>query len=116
MTNNTDSLLRDHMTQEEAYQKDVGASLRDTAASLATVATRLEYNERAHAALLTGLSKLDGKLDDHEVRLVSIERSVVQAATVAKWFFGGGFVAACAAAYTAIQLLNSLNAMLGRIK
>ena len=105
--------LDDHMANEEEFQREVAGSLKETAVAMATVASRLEYNEKAHHALLGGLSELDGKLDDYERRLISIECSVAQAATVAKWFFGGGFVAAIGALLAVLHLVQQLHTIIG---
>jgi hypothetical protein len=52
------------------------------------------------------------RVDDHEKRIMSVERSVAQAAGVAKWFFGGGIVAACASTYFLFRLVEMIGAIL----
>lgn len=101
-----------HMTEEETFQRAVSESLKETAVALATVAARLEAYEENGKRLATGVEKIDGRMDDHERRLSEVERSVSQAATVAKWFFGGGFVAACASAYFLSKLVGTLGEIL----
>jgi len=104
--------LADHMDKEEAFQLAISQSLKETAVSLAVVAQRLETNEKLHEITTDGIDKLDGKLDDHEKRIGSVEHSVAQAATVAKWFFGGGFVACCGSAYFLWRMVETLGLIL----
>lgn len=107
--------LERHMSDEESFQREVASSLKETAVALATVAVRLQAHEENGKRLADGVEKIDGRIDEHEKRLSELERSVQQAATVAKWFFGGGFVAACASAYFLYQLVHGLGTLLKEV-
>ena len=104
--------LNQHMAVEEAFQREVAESLKDPAVALATVATRLENHEKTSERLLLGVERMDSRLDGHEQRLLDVERSMSQAATVLKWFGGGGFLAMCASAYFLFRLVATLGEIL----
>jgi hypothetical protein len=103
---NGDLLAR--LRTEDSIQE----ALRETAVMLGNVATRMEQSEKIQERFAASMEKRDARDDDHEKRIVELERSVKMAANVVKWFCGGGFLAFLAFAYAVLKLVDPIKTFL----
>lgn len=116
MTTETEQLLTQHMADVEQFQSEMADHLRQTAITLERVSVILEKNEQSHAALVEKVERIEEHVLHPENglhhRVVRLEESVTRAANIAKWFFGGGLIAAGTSAYMLSKLVDSLGQLM----
>jgi uncharacterized protein Yka (UPF0111/DUF47 family) len=88
--------------------------------TLERVTLLLEQNKQAHDVLSQSVKELREGISDPDSglqqRVRRLEDNMDRVAVLAKWFFGGGFIAAVASAYFFIQFINQLGEFLEKTK
>lgn len=86
------------------------------AVTLERVTLLLEQNKQAHDVLSASVKELRDGISDPDKglqqRVRRLEDNMDRVAVLAKWFFGGGFVAAIASAYFFIKFIHQLGAFI----